>query len=120
MAETFSPAMERFFEELRKTPRDWLLDRETFVKHAVMRRVLGKRCDGTPDSRCPLCEVANLTSAQRVYRLDFFQAAEVVGLTRDEALEVATAADDARNERFNPAIRARLLECCGLTEVGSG
>lgn len=46
MADTFSPAMERFFEELAKTPREWRLNECGAMV-----------CHG---NTCPVCAVANM------------------------------------------------------------
>lgn len=90
MADTFSPAMERFFEELRKTPREWVLvngEIQTFAKG---------ECD------CPTT---------------YLFGTGPTGLDDVELCHIWCAAD--RKVHYNPALRARLLECCGLTEVKS-
>lgn len=94
MAETFSPAMERFFEELRKTPRDW-----GFYDFSGVPRVRLHVDTKGEKHECPVCAVCNHIAGYTIETL-CWGAGEV--LFRTQLLKH----------------EARLLECCGLTEVG--
>lgn len=58
---------------------------------------------------CPLTAVAGLTKVG-----DWKKAAEQLGLSIDDAKAIVAAADN--RDGHDPALRARLLKACGLTE----
>lgn len=87
---TFSPAMERFFEAVEKSPRDWRLESGMILR-------------GEP-AVSPLTHVA--------WRNNVSQT----GLTEAEVTSIIGA--QCAMKKADPTLRARLLECCGLSEVG--
>lgn len=103
----FSPAMERFFEELRKLKLAWRLNE--------CGAIVGR---SGRSNVCPVCAVANARMGEVTYRINYWVAFSDAGLEETDASRIACAAD--RREFHNPALRARLLECCGLSEVANG
>jgi len=84
----FSPPMLAFLEALGKTPRDWRMC------NGFVRR-------GKHDGRCPAEAVFDITGVTEY-------------LYEEEFAPIARAADNLPGH--SPALRAAILEACGLRE----
>lgn len=111
MAETFSPAMERFFEGLRKTPRGWRVETYLGIPQLICHR---RKCHNVN----PVSAVATLRCGTPYGMASYTPWRETMPeLHKTEFDAICDAYSGVKNH--NPALRARLLECCGLTEVGT-
>lgn len=101
----YSPAMERFFEKLRETPRKWAFSYRAPPGGAKCLRL---------GACCPISSIKGKDFA--AYR----SVGMEIGLSNAEISDIVAAADDViflwrAAERH--AIREKLIECCGLKEV---
>jgi len=97
---------EEFLVRLRKTPRQWFLDRGTFGPSLIRL----KRKKGA--THCPISAVTgkpgDFTNPKAgAYRL---------GLSSATGEAIIIAADNTKGHRSK--VRKALLDACGLTEVG--
>jgi hypothetical protein len=90
---SFGPEIDGFLDKLRGAGRMWAPD--------DMKRIRN-------DQGCCAIEALAQTGDASI-----LSAIKVVGLSRSAALEIINAADDCDPD---PALRAALLEACGLTE----
>lgn len=98
-------SLDEFFEELKKTPREW--------------RINETGCVRSEDGACPVCAVLNRTNGKIVSFFNWYRAVEAGLMSQEDAKSIARAADNSwfKDDPCDPALRARLLECCGLTEA---
>lgn len=90
--------LDQFFEKL---PRDgWRLDLDEGPAYIVREGA---------ELTCPICYIAGRQGWSAVH-----EAADAIGLNYIDRVEIIRAADGRKN--CDPALRARLLEHCGLTE----
>lgn len=102
--------LDEFFERLRQTPRDWRV-----TERGGIRRGNGDFMD---EQQCPISSLADRPV------IDWGIAFRELQLDGDLSMRILDSADcDGHNEGyrwFDPALRAKLLDRCGLRDAGAG
>jgi hypothetical protein len=100
--------LDEFFEELRRTPRNWKLSPTGAIRMG---------CD------CPVTAVCAMVRWKTYTSDNFIEAAKELGLAGGPRDEIQMAADVAQADWLSrnglTEMRARLLVACGLGTVGS-
>lgn len=102
----FSPAIEAFLVELAKSPREWRINQGREIRNGP----------DPLDCECPLVEECRRRIGREFTNSLFQDAGELIGVPRHQSPLVAAAADGDCEDTECCALRARILEACGLKE----
>ena len=101
--------IEEFLEEFKKTSFEWTLEDRGQVIGA--RSVMGSLY---ASKRCPLTAVGEQIMGRYRPISSYFEVAEEMGLSRQDAVSISIAAD--KDVGHDPELRKQLLEIVGLEE----
>lgn len=96
--------LEDFFERLRKTPRAWYIDSRDPFPNSLRCRIGGFHCP-----------ISMVTGDAHDFIAPQLAAAKKLGIAGDLSWKIPQAADG--HPGHDPALRARLLDACGLTQL---
>jgi len=100
-------SLDEFFAALRRTPRDWIV-----TANGLLRR------NGDQHAEDPITAVGHLLGLRKPSGDHFLvlnaarDVAPALGLSRDDALEIASASDDVLGDFERDLLRSRLLAAC--------